>query len=347
MKWSYNAERSFPVALWLYAVAALVVALVIVGGATRLTGSGLSITEWKPLRGAIPPLSTADWLSEFQNYQRIPQYQEINRGMSLADFKVLFWWEWAHRLLARLTGLVFALPFVVFLVLRRIPKRLIWRCGVILALGGLQGLVGWWMVASGLAGRVSVAPERLATHLGLALLLYVACIWTGMEAWFGRGRIAYEPDRKWGWGAPALAVLAFVQCLMGALVSGNRAGLIYGDWPLMGGRLFPEDYVAAGRGFGGSLLHSLPAVQFDHRIVAYALLLAALGFAVVTQRNRFMAGPVRGLGWLFFGVVCAQAALGVLTLWTGDPLWMAMLHQLGAVGVLTTAVVLAWRTRRN
>lgn len=347
MKWSYNVERSPTVALWLYAVAALVVALVVVGGATRLTGSGLSITEWKPLRGAVPPISAADWAAEFRNYQRIPQYLQVNRGMSLGDFKVLFWWEWTHRLLARATGLVFALPFAVFLLTRRIPKRLIWRCGIILALGGLQGLVGWWMVASGLAGRVSVAPERLAVHLGLALLLYVACVWTGLEGWFGRGRIAYEPDRKWGWGAPALAALTYVQCLMGALVSGNRAGLIDGDWPLMGGRLFPEGYVAEGRGLGASLLHSLPAVQFNHRLVAYALLLAALGFAVVTGRNRFMAAPVRGLGWVFFGVVCAQATLGVLTLWAGDPLWMGLLHQLGAVVVLTTALVLAWRTRRN
>lgn len=347
MKWSYNVERSPAVALWLYAVAALVVALVVVGGATRLTGSGLSITEWKPLRGAIPPISAVDWAAEFRNYQRIPQYQEVNRGMSLGDFKTLFWWEWGHRLLARGTGMVFALPFAVFLVLRRIPKRLIWRCGVILALGGLQGLVGWWMVASGLAGRVSVAPERLATHLGLALLLYVACIWTGLEAWFGRGRVAYEPGRKWGWGAPALAALTFAQCLMGALVSGNRAGLIDGDWPLMGGRLFPEGYVAEGRGFAASLLHSLPAVQFNHRLVAYVLLLAALGFAAVTGRNRFMAAPVRRLGWIFFAAVCGQATLGVLTLWAGDPLWLALIHQLGAVGVLTTAVVLAWRTRRN
>lgn len=347
MRWSYNAERSLPVALWLYAVAALVVALVVIGGATRLTGSGLSITEWKPLSGAIPPLSTADWLAEFRNYQAIPQYQQVNRGISLGDFKVLFWWEWGHRLLARLTGLVFALPFVVFLATRRIPGRLIWRCGVILVLGGLQGLVGWWMVASGLAGRVSVAPERLATHLGLALLLYLACVWTGLEAWFGRARVAYEPGRKWGWGAPALAALTYVQCLMGALVSGNQAGRINGDWPLMSGRLFPEDYVAPGRGLAASLLHGAAAVQFNHRLVGYALLLAAVSFAMVTQRNRFMAPPVRRLGWLFVAAVCAQAALGVLTLWTGAPLWMGLLHQLGGVGVLTLALVLAWRTRRN
>lgn len=347
MKWSYNVERSQGVAAWLFAVAGLVIALVVVGGATRLTGSGLSITEWRPVTGMIPPISAQGWAAEFAKYQRIPQYVQVNRGMSLGEFQTLFWWEWAHRLLARLTGFVFLAPFVAFLALRRIPRRLIWRCGVIFALGGLQGLVGWWMVASGLAGRVSVAPERLATHLGLALLLYAACIWTGLEAWFGRGRIAYEPDRRWGWGAPALAALAYGQCLMGALVSGNRAGKIDGDWPLMGGRLFPEGYVDRARGVIGSLLHSLPAVQFNHRLVGYALLLAALGFAGVTQANRFMAPPVRRLAWVFAGVVVAQAAMGVLTLWAGDPLWLGLLHQLGAVGVLTTALTLAWRTRRN
>lgn len=347
MKWGYNVERSYGVAAWLFAVAAFVIALVVVGGATRLTGSGLSIVEWRPVTGVIPPLDLEGWRTEFAKYQRIPQYVEVNRGIGLGQFQTLYWWEWAHRLLARLTGLVFAVPFIVFLVLRRIPRRLIWRCGVILALGGLQGLVGWWMVASGLSARVSVAPERLAVHLGLAFALYAACVWTGLEAWFGRGRIAYEPGRKWGWGAPALAALTYMQCLLGALVSGGRAGMVNQDWPLMNGRLIPRDYVVAGSGFFGSLLHGQAAVQFNHRLSGYLLLLAAAGFAVITQNNRFMAAPVRRLAWLFLAAVVAQAGLGVLTLWAGDPLWLALLHQLGAVALLTTALVLAWRTRRN
>ena len=267
--------------------------------------------------------------------------------MSLHDFQVLYGWEWAHRLLARLTGLVFFVPLVVYLVVRRIPRRLVWRCGAIFALGALQGLVGWWMVASGLEQRVSVAPERLAVHLGLALLLYCACVWTGLEAWFGRTRSPYEPERRWGWGAPALAALTYVQCLMGALVAGGRAGLIDGDWPLMGGRVFPVAYWKAGQGVLGSLLNSVVAVQFNHRVVGYALLAAALAFAGITQANRFMAPPVRRLAWAFVAMVVGQATLGVATLRMGDPVWLAALHQVGAVGVLTAALTLAWRTRRN
>ena len=155
-----RTDRSRPVAIWLFCVAALVLAMVVVGGATRLTGSGLSITEWKPISGVIPPLNHGAWVAEFKNYQRIPQYQFVNRGMSLEAFKAIFWWEWAHRLLGRMIGLVFFAPFVVFLVLRQLPPRLIWRCVVLFALGGLQGLVGWWMVASGLEGRVSVEIGR-------------------------------------------------------------------------------------------------------------------------------------------------------------------------------------------
>ncbi len=347
MKWGYNAERSYSVAAWLFAVAALVVALVVVGGATRLTGSGLSIVEWRPVTGVVPPLTVQGWQAEFAKYRHIPQYAQVNLGMSLGRFQALYWWEWGHRLLARLVGFVFLAPLLVFAVTRRIPKRLVWRCGVIFGLGALQGLVGWWMVASGLVDRVSVAPERLATHLGLAFLLYAACVWTGLEAWFGRGRSAYEPGRKWAWGAPALLALTYIQCLLGALVAGSHAGLIDGDWPLMAGRVFPEGYLAVGQGLSGSLLHSLPAVQFNHRLTAYALFAAAFAFAAITTANRYMAGPVRRLAWIFAGVVTAQAALGVLTLRLGDPLWLAATHQLGAVALLTTAVGLAWRTRRN
>lgn len=347
MRWSLNLERSHAAAAWLFAVAGLVIALVAVGGATRLAGAGLSIVEWRPLTGVIPPLDLHGWQAEFAKYRHIPQYTLVNRGMSLAEFQTLYWWEWGHRFLARLVGLVFFAPLVVLLILRRIPNRLIWRCGVILALGGLQGLVGWWMVASGLEHRVSVAPERLATHLGLALLLYCACIWTGLEAWYGRGRGGREPVRLYGWGAPALAALAYVQCLLGALVAGGRAGLIDQDWPLMGGKVFPAGYVARGQGLFGSLLHSQAAVQFDHRVGGYLLLASALVFAVAANRERYLASPVRGLAWLVLALVVMQASLGVLTLWAGDPAWLAGLHQLGAVGVLTAALALAWRTRRN
>ena len=347
MKWSYNSERSYGIAAWLFVTAAFVVALVVVGGATRLTGSGLSIVEWRPVTGVLPPLTHAGWEAEFAKYRRIPQYTQLNRGISLHDFQALFWWEWGHRLLARVTGLVFLAPLAAYVAIRRIPRRLWWRLGVIGGLFALEPLVGWWMVASGLDHRTAVAPERLALHLGIALAIYSACVLTGLEAWFGRARVAYEPDRKWGWGAPALAVAAYVQCLFGALVAGGRAGLIDGDWPMMGGRVFPTGYWDPARGVLGSLLESGPAVQFNHRLVGYALLLAAVAFAVITQANRFMAPPVRRLAWVFLAAVVAQASLGIGTLRMGDPAWLAGLHQLGAVGVLTAGLALAWRTRRN
>ena len=347
MRWSFNREQSRSVAVWLFVLAGLVVAMVVVGGATRLTGSGLSITDWKPLSGAIPPLTVANWNAEFAHYRQIPQYKLVNSGMSLAQFKGIFWWEWSHRLLGRITGLVAFLPFFVFLALRRIPRRLLAPCVGILALGALQGLVGWWMVASGLEGRIAVAPERLATHLGVALVLFCACLWVGLEAWRGRGRAGAFAMSRWAWAPPALFALAYVQCLLGALVAGGRAGLIDGDWPLMGGRWFPEDYVAPGTSLGSSLLHSAPAVQFNHRITAYLLFGCALAFALVLRADRLTPPPVRQMSHALAGAVLLQMLLGIATLRMGDPLWLAGVHQLGGLGVLSTALALAWTARRN
>jgi cytochrome c oxidase assembly protein subunit 15 len=345
MRWSYNLERSRAVAIWLFAVAAVILAIVVVGGATRLTGSGLSITEWRPVTGAVPPMSEAAWTAEFARYQQIPQYKYINQGMSLDAFKGIYWWEWTHRLLGRLVGVLFAVPFLVFLALRSIPRRLIWRCVVILLLGGLQGLVGWWMVASGLSVRVSVAPERLALHLGLALIVLCACVWTGLEAWFGKARVGYGLEDKWRLPAAALMVLAFVQSLLGALVAGNDAGQVYNDWPLMNGRIIPDDYVAQGGGLAKTLLHSQGAVQFDHRLGAYVLFASALAFALAVTRAR-LPTPVKALAHLLAALVFLQAGLGVWTLMEHAPLVLSSLHQVGAVGVLTCAVILAWRARR-
>lgn len=336
-----RSDRSRPVAIWLFAVAFLVFAMVVVGGATRLTGSGLSITEWKPVTGAIPPLSQHAWLLEFQNYQRIPQYRFVNHGMTLNAFKGIYWWEWTHRLLGRLLGVVFAVPFVVFLALRQLTGRMIWRCVLLFFLGALQGLVGWWMVASGLEGRVSVAPERLATHLGLALILYCALIYTGWEAWSGPGRPNYRP--RWPIAAAAMAGLVYLQCLLGALVAGNQAGLVYNDWPLMAGQLFPRAYVDGG--LWRSLLHSQAAVQFNHRLGAYVLLAMAIGFAVAAVRDRTLAAPVRGLFVAMALLVCVQAGLGIGTLMMQAPLGMSALHQAMAAIVLAVAVTLSWRSR--
>ena len=337
-----RSDRSRPVAIWLFSVAVLVFGMVVLGGATRLTGSGLSITEWKPISGTIPPLSQHAWMLEFQNYQRIPQYRYVNAGMSLEAFKGIYWWEWAHRLLGRVVGVVFAVPFLAFLYLRRLSARMIWRCVVLFALGGLQGLVGWWMVASGLEKRVTVAPERLAIHLGLALILYAALIWTGWEAWSGPARPTYRS--RWPLAALGLLALVYLQCLLGALVAGNQAGLVYNDWPMMAGQWFPRGYLEGG--VWHSLLHSQAAVQFDHRMVAYVLLAASVGIAVSAARSVRLAGQARGLFVGLGAAVSLQAVLGVITLMNQAPLALSAAHQALAAIVLAVSVTLAWRTQR-
>jgi cytochrome c oxidase assembly protein subunit 15 len=339
-----KSGRSRSVAIWLFAVAVLVFAMVILGGSTRLTNSGLSITEWKPLSGALPPLSQKDWLAEFQNYQKIPQYRVMNQGMTLEAFKGIFWWEWSHRLLGRLVGVAFALPFAVFLFMRSIPPSLVWRCWLLLALGGLQGLVGWWMVASGLAVRTEVAPERLTIHLGLALVVFCLLVWTALEAWAGPRRPFSRTDTRWPAVAAGLAGLVFFQILLGGLVAGNRAGLIYNDWPLFAGRLLPSDYWAGGP--WRTALHSLAAVQLHHRLVAYLLFILAWIAAVRALRSRFLPRPVAGLALALAVLVSLQALLGVGVLMMRVPLGMALAHQMTAAVVLAVAVAFAWRARR-
>jgi cytochrome c oxidase assembly protein subunit 15 len=336
--------RSRPVALWLAGVALIVFCMLVVGGATRLTGSGLSITEWKPVSGALPPLSAADWAKDFALYKATPQYRQVNAGMSLAEFKSIFWWEWSHRLLGRLVGAAFAIPFALFLALRQMPARLIWRCAILLGLGGLQGLVGWWMVQSGLENRVSVAPERLATHLGLALVLFCALIWTAMEAWSGQARLRGQRTGAWGVAAFLFLGLVFFQALLGALVAGNHAGLIDNDWPLMNGYIFPPDY--AGKTLWGTLAHSQAAVQFNHRMVAYAVVIAAVGITGTGLNSRLLMGQSRALALAVGVVAILQALLGVATLMTRVPLHLALAHQAGAAVLLAVATALAWRVRR-
>jgi cytochrome c oxidase assembly protein subunit 15 len=340
---SRSNETSRPVAAWLFAIAVLVFAMIVLGGSTRLTGSGLSITEWKPVTGIVPPLSHQAWLDEFHKYQQIPQYRFINRGMTLQGFQQIYWWEWAHRLLGRLIGIAFVIPLAVFLATRQIPRRLIWRTVLLLGLGALQGLVGWWMVASGLESRVSVAPERLAIHLGLALVLFCLLIWTGLEAWNGPGRPNF--DSRWRWPAAIAAGLVFLQIMLGALVAGDQAGLVFNDWPLMNGRLFPADYLEGG-GFLHALMHSQAAVQFNHRIGAYLLILCAAAAAALAARPRTLPRGTATFAFAFAGLVLAQACLGVVTLISRAPLPLALAHQCLAAVVLASALALAWRVRR-
>ena len=336
-----SIESSRPLAIWLFATAAFVVAMVVIGGITRLTGSGLSITEWDPIMGAIPPLNEADWNEAFAKYREIPQYAQLNAGMSLDEFKGIFFWEWLHRLWGRLIGAVFAIPMIIFLLIGEMPRRMLPRCLALLALGALQGLIGWWMVTSGLEARVDVAPERLATHLGLAFLIFAGLVWTGLEAWFGPER-SRSPG-GWSLGAGLLLGGVFLQCLLGGLVAGAKAGFVYTDWPMMNGQVFP----AVEWGSGAiAFLHDQALVQFNHRLVAYALLLAATIYAVQTWRWKLAHGLGAG-AYALAGVLWLQALIGVATLMHTVPLGLGIAHQSGAAIVLGTATVNLWLVRRS
>ena len=331
------------VAIWLFAVAVLVFGMVVLGGSTRLTNSGVSITEWKPLSGALPPMSAAQWQTEFDHYKQIPQYRLMNQGMDLAGFKFIFWWEWSHRLLGRLVGVAFFAPMVFFLWKGMIPRRLVWRCWVLFMLGGLQGVVGWWMVKSGLSVRTEVAPERLTVHLGLALVVFVMLIWTGLEAWAGPKR-PFDRSRGWSLAAAGLTGLVFFQILLGGLVAGNRAGLVDEDWPLYAGKLWPDDYRDGS--LEHTLLHGMSAVQANHRMTAYLLLIAAWLMAARALRSKYLSREVAGLSLALAGLITIQALLGIGTLMMTVPLGMALAHQITAAFVLALATGLAWRARR-
>jgi len=337
-----RSDRSTAVSVWLFAVAALVLAMVVVGGATRLTDSGLSITQWRPVTGSIPPLNASEWASEFAKYKQIPQYVQLNQGMTLEAFKTIYWWEWSHRLLGRLVGLAFGLPLVWFLVRQELPRRLVWRCLGLFALGGLQGAVGWWMVASGLTERVSVAPERLMTHLGLAFILLGALVWTALEAATGASRVDVpSPWRRW---TLVLLAMVYVQILLGALVAGNDAGLVFNDWPLMNGRLFPEGY--AGSDLWATMAHSQAAVQLHHRLGAYVLLIVATISGLFALKSPYLPDGARMLGLSVAVGVSFQAVLGVATLMARVPVSLGIIHQVAAALVLGLATAFAWRVRR-
>jgi len=337
-----RSDRSTPVAIWLFITAVLVVAMVVVGGATRLTGSGLSITEWRPVTGVIPPLSDAGWQAEFAKYRQIPQYRLLNESMGLAGFQQIYWWEWTHRLLGRLVGAVFAVPFVIFLIRRQIPRRLVWRCWAMLGLGALQGAIGWWMVSSGLADRVYVAPERLAIHLAMALILFVLLFWTGLDAYAGQPRQeSVSPWRTWSW---LFVAGVFFQSLLGALVAGNQAGLVYEDFPFFNGAFWPADYL--GKSLWATLAHNQASVQLHHRLGAYALFALGILIAAGANRSAYLSRTARSLGMLIGLAVVVQVIIGISTLMSGVPVLLGVFHQLGAVMLLTAATAFAWRVRR-
>jgi len=337
-----RSDRSRAVAIWLSAVAALVLAMIVVGGSTRLTGSGLSITQWRPVSGVLPPLSLADWQAEFARYRAIPQFRFVNPGMTLDQFRFIYWWEWSHRFLARLLGVVFLVPLAWFGLRRELPRRLAWQFVALVVLLGLEPLVGWWMVASGLSERVYVAPERLTIHLGIAFALLGALVWTALDARAGSARQTLPSP--WGGRALGLVGLIYAQILLGALVAGNRAGLVYNDWPLFAGRLWPQDYL--GSSLWATLAHSQGAVQLHHRLLAYVLLVVAVAMGLLAGRSRYLPQDSKRLAAGVALMVAAQATLGVATLMARAPFGLGLAHQLTAALTLCVAVVFAWRVRR-
>lgn len=334
---SRGARRAIRV--WLMMLFALVVAMIALGGATRLTGSGLSITEWAPVTGTIPPLSAADWQREFDAYRQIPQYLEVNRGMSLAEFKWIYWWEWSHRQLGRLIGLVWAAGFVFFLATRRIPVGWTPRLLGLGLLGGLQGAIGWWMVSSGLVeGMTSVASYRLATHLGLAFAILGLIAWYVLmlgrsEADLLRARRAGEP--KLFSMATGLMHLTFVQILIGALVAGIDAGRTYTGWPTMGGEWVPSMIWDAALGWR-NFFENPALVQFVHRMAGYLLAVFAV---VVWLRARRSPHPVtRGAFTVMIVAVAVQIGLGIMNVIHASPLALALSHQIGAVALFALII---------
>jgi heme a synthase len=317
-------RNSSAVPIWLWTIAFLIFCMVIVGGATRLTDSGLSITEWKPLLGAIPPLSEANWLEAFDKYKLIPEYQIQNKGMNLQDFKFIYWWEWAHRFLGRIIGFAFIVPLLFFIATKRIAVSLWPRLIVLFVIGGLQGALGWYMVSSGLSERVDVSQYRLAAHLSLATLLFAAVVYTALTL------NNTEAKRRWWGGHLALGfvIILFVQVAAGGFVAGLDAGHAAYDWPKMNGEWLP-DGLAVIQPVWRNWFENALAVQFNHRVLAYVIFtLAAVQALLLRQRS----------SWIVLVAVLAQVLLGISTVMGQVKLHTALTHQATAMILLAFAI---------
>ena len=333
---AYQAPTNRAIRWWLIAIAALIAIMVLVGGATRLTESGLSIVEWKPVTGILPPLNQEQWTQAFEAYKAIPQYRELNAGMNLAGFKTIFWWEWSHRLLGRAIGVVYLLPFLWFLWRGALSADLKRRLWLIFGLGALQGAVGWWMVASGLSQRVEVSQYRLATHLVLALVIFAAVVWT-LRRMSERPQVVVSSRLKVA--SAVLLALTFLQIYFGALVAGLRAGRAYNTWPEIDGALIPSGArLFFEEPWWRNLFDNTLTVQFEHRMAAYALLALALLHAIDAVRSRAGNAVVGGAWWLVAAIIL-QAVLGILTLLNQVPIDLALAHQAVAIVVLTLSIL--------
>ncbi|MGC2519476.1 MAG: COX15/CtaA family protein [Burkholderiales bacterium] len=337
-------QQNRGVAWWLLTCCALVFAMVVVGGVTRLTHSGLSIVEWQPIVGTLPPLDQEQWQETFLKYQQTPEYQRVNRGMGLDEFKGIFWWEYFHRLLGRLIGAVFFLPLLWFALRGRIGRELVPKLVGIFVLGGLQGAMGWYMVKSGLVDDPRVSQYRLTAHLGFAFLIYAAMFWMALDLM--RARAAARPDerlRGLHWIAAALAGLVFVMALSGGFVAGIRAGLAYNTFPLMNGHVVPPGMFVIEPWYL-NFFNNMTTVQFDHRLIAWALAFLVPWFWLRARREAIPQRARLGAD-LLLAALALQIALGIATLLLVVPVPLAAAHQAGALLVFTAALFVAHSLR--
>jgi cytochrome c oxidase assembly protein subunit 15 len=322
------------IAVWLVGCAAMIAVMVVLGGITRLTESGLSITEWQPIAGVLPPLGEAAWQAEFAKYQEIPQFRLVHAWMSLADFKSIYFWEWLHRLWGRLIGLAFAVPFAWFVLRRRVSRPLLPRLAGLFVLGGLQGALGWFMVESGLSQRVEVSQYRLVAHLGLAVLIYAAILRVALGLlWPVPSGAARAMHRA----AAGLCILVFVTMLAGGFVAGLNAGLTYNTFPLMDGRFFPAGYFQL-QPWWLNAFENVTSVQFDHRLLAMTTV-AAVVAVWSAARPALPPGRARAALDALLAIAAAQLGLGIATLLLVVPIPLAALHQAGALALFTAALV--------
>ncbi|HLC09172.1 MAG TPA: COX15/CtaA family protein, partial [Methyloceanibacter sp.] len=334
-----KAKRARALRIWLGTLALLIVAMILVGGATRLTDSGLSITEWKPIVGAIPPLSEADWQQAFEAYRQIPEYAQVNPNMDLASFKTIYWWEWTHRFLGRLIGAAFLVPFLAFWWAGYISRVLLPKLAGLFALGALQGAVGWYMVKSGLVDRVDVSQYRLTVHFGIAVLILGATLWL----WFGLGaepKVNLRRPRHVFGAAVLVLVLVYLQMLAGALVAGLDAGLGFNTWPLINGVFVPDGLAQATPWYLNFFENPL-TVQFDHRMLGYGVLAATLAQAGWLA----LKGNAPSLAFSAMALACIallQATLGVWTLLLAVPIELGLAHQAGAIALFVASLHHLW-----
>ena len=341
------ARANRHIAAWLLICCAFVFAIVVVGGVTRLTHSGLSITEWQPIIGTLPPMSDADWGAAISKYQLTPEYQQVNKGMSLPEFQRIFWWEYFHRLLGRLIGVVFLVPFLWFAARREIPRGYGARFAVIFALGAAQGALGWYMVRSGLVDDPRVSQFRLTAHLGLAFLIFAAMFWAALSLLLPRraelkdADTAYVSARRW---AVAIACLVFLQALSGGMVAGIRAGQAYNTFPLMNGMIVPPEILSL-EPWWRNFFYNMATVQFDHRLLAWILAIAVPLLWWKVARTVRMPRRARVGAHLLLAMLVVQVTLGILTLVHVVPVPLAALHQAGALLLFTFALKLAHALR--